>query len=188
MTLIFLVLGALISAANWLAFFPVGKRRKRFAPVPFLGAVLLGLGAYPFLPRGELAALALAADYGTLDFFIGLPDTLFKMFPTSEFALLKSLRGDKNGSAYTLRLYKSGVFTLKAATPGSKTPAGKSRCKGVWRKQNGVFMLEGCWGKGFLALSPENEKYVAEEKNRLPGKDFGPERLSGAVFEEDYLP
>lgn len=151
----FLVLAVLLATANWLSLLASFRRRgtHRASLVPFVGAVLggIGLSLSPSLPPWVWGLLLL--DPGTLSGLLSLPvllRTLYRFSPLNLYA-------EYSGAGHRLRLYRHGEFLLDSKFPPPSqddlpllTGAGGSWCL----SQNTlVLKLQG----HILVLSPVQE-------------------------------
>jgi len=142
--IVLLVLGGLISLANWLALYQTHRTGRSHSTVPLLGAALLGAGMW-LLPRTRpYAWIAVFLDRGTLVLFLALPRLADEVWSTSRFNLLKEYVGQRGIKTVYLRLFRKGVFTLKQRFQRPRGEGGiiQTSSKGKWRRDGNRLILE----------------------------------------------
>jgi hypothetical protein len=125
---VLIVLGLLLSLANWFALYQSWRTKKFYSAIPLFGACMLGGGMLLLPATRGFAWLAIPFDYGTLAVIIASPLLLKEFWSTCRFNLLHEYSGESVSVNAYLRLFRNGVFTL---TLSIHLPAGQSGMSGT---------------------------------------------------------
>lgn len=110
---ILIIVGSVIIAANWWNILRSYQERKFHSSVPFIGAMLFGLGIF-FIPRFRLYCwVPFILDYGTIAFLFALPRLAREFWITSHFNLLSEYFGESSDKRGRIRLFRNGIFSIR---------------------------------------------------------------------------
>ena len=184
LAIIAILLGGYISLMNWMMLYLSIKKKKFHSSVPFFGAIFLGSGLAYFESTRNYAVLSVIADWGTLVFFVSIPNLIKVMWETSSFNLVRKYVGKTAIAQYELYLYKFGHFTMKT-NYNPNQPCGdhgamiaKSGMGGKWQESNGVIEFKENYGKSF-SLVPKGNTFCIEEPDYPIDKKYKHDCLDG---------
>ncbi len=164
-----MVLGGLLSLANWLGIFQSNITKRFHSPVPLIGAILLGTGMLLNPTARPYAWTALFLDWGTLALLISLPWLIRDFWKTSRFNLLYEYLGKAGMKTVHLNLFKRGIFTIRiqlSRPPGEAGLVGTGTT-GTWKREETRLLLS-AW-KNETAIFDVNSKDSVEVLQQFSG-------------------
>lgn len=147
-------LGGLIAVANAWSVIQSRRTGRFHSPVPLLGGVLLGAGAWLSAGPRWLAFVAPLLDYGTLAVLQALPRLARELWSTSAFNLLSEFRAESGPRTIRLRLFRRGVFTMRLEIRRGPSELGLTSAGSI-----------GSWHRSASGLKLEMGKEVAIFEN-----------------------
>lgn len=171
-----ILLGAPFAAANWYSPFSQAITGKHVSGVPPVGGVLIGFGASWVSGSWWWALVGIPADFGLLFIVLASPWIVWEMFSRSRFALLRELRGWKDGRRAILKLYKDAGAELSYAQGSTQY-----RIHGTWVATDQGYQIA---FDDYLTceLAKEGDDWVVESLQRSSNEDWHPD-LNDFVFE-----
>ena len=130
-----MVLGGLLSFANWWSVYQSYRTKRFHSAIPFFGAAFLGLGMLIIPSTRPYAWSALVLDYGTLAFLLASPKLAREAWNTSRFNLLFEYLGTAGMKTVHLRLFRQGIFTIRLQLhrPPGETGLVGTGTSGTWQ-------------------------------------------------------
>jgi len=171
-----MLLGGLLSFANWWSVIQSYVTKRFHSSIPLFGAALLGTGMLLNPTTRPYAWSALISDYGTLAFLIALPRMIRESWNTSRFNLLCEYLGQAGMKKVHLRLFRRGIFTIRlhlhrppgeAGLVGTGT-IGTWKCEGTqlllstWTHETAVFSVD---PKASAEVSKQSSGFESWEKS-----------------------
>ena len=181
-------LGLVISISNWATIYLSWRTKKFVSSVPIFGALFLGLGLAFFEKTRYYALLCLIADYGTLVLIISIPRMVREEWKTCNFNLIQTFVGESKHTKYVLKLYRKGVFVIKAEVkpPQPTNEYGAQLLMfgflGKWEDNKGSIELKGYDGNREIKLTKTNGKYLVKETNYPVDREYKYDLLNGVEF------
>lgn len=132
-----MVLGGLLSFANWWSVYQSYRTKRFHSAIPLFGAAFLGLGMLIIPSTRPYAWSALILDYGTLAFLLASPKLAREAWDTSRFNLLVEYLGSAGIKTVRLRLFRRGIFTIRLQLhrpPGETGLVDAGAC-GTWQHE-----------------------------------------------------
>lgn len=141
-----MVLGGLLSFANWWSVLQSYITKRFHSSVPLFGAALLGIGMMLNPTTRPYAWSALILDYGTLAFLIASPRMIREAWNTSRFNLLCEYLGQAGMKTVHLRLFRRSIFTIRIQLhrPPGETGLIGTGTIGTWKRE-GTQLLLSTW-------------------------------------------
>ena len=164
-----MLLGGLLSLANWWGIVQ-SKITKRFhSPVPLIGAVLLGAGMLLNPIARPYAWVAVFLDWGTLGLLISLPWLIRESWKTSRFNILYEYLGRAGMRTVHLNLFKRGIFTIRIQLSRPLGEAGLvgTGTTGTWKREGARLFLS-AW-KNETAIFDVSSKDSVEVLRQFSG-------------------
>jgi hypothetical protein len=181
-------LGGYISLMNWVILYQSWRTKKFVSAVPIFGALFLGLGLAYFEKTRYYAFLSVIADYGTLIFIISIPSLIKMFWDVSRFNLIRTFAGNTKYTKYELKLYKKGIFVIRAEVEppqiaeehGAKI--GEFGLQGKWEEKDNVIQLTEYYKDRSLTLIKTDNKYITKEINYPQDNMYKYDMLDGIEF------
>ena len=171
LAVIAMVLGAILCAGNWYACYESYKSKRFVSSIPFVGAILLGIGCCYFPAIRPFAWLSVILDYGTLAIVLSLPHLLSDGWSTSKKNLVYWFSSSDQGRNLDIKLFKRGIFTAQVvfnppvACNEQGTLIKSVGLKGSWEPGNKGFTLTGYSGEREAELEELDVGYSLKEHN-----------------------
>jgi hypothetical protein len=184
-----IVLGALLSLANWYTLFAYLWSGRHSSVVPLFGAMLLGSGVAMIPETRPFAWLAVVADYGTLILIISLPRLAYAFWSTSIFNQITVFRTDDAERRIEIKLFRRGIAIIQMLfhqplPNGAGGIAVGLSWMGTWTPVDGGYSVMGYAPDRELLVSPQNGVYRTRESGYPAEKKETHDSLDGLTLRE----
>jgi hypothetical protein len=186
--IISIILGGLISLANWVCLYRSWKTKRHISSAPLIGAILLVFGLFKFEVTRPYAWIGIFVDYGTLVLICSIPVLIKEFWSTSRANLIREYDGFSSTTHHNLKLYKNGVFVIESKVdppvPANEYGAliGSFGFQGKWTEIGNSINLREYAEDRTLDLQETNGKLISRETNYPDGKEHQYDSLEGIEF------
>ena len=186
--IIAIIIGGLISLANWGCLYRSWKTKRHISSVPLVGAILLIFGLFQFEGTRPYAWIGIVVDYGTLVFICSIPFLIREFWSTSRVNLIREYDGSSSTTHHNLKLYKNGVFVIESKVdpprPANEYGAliGSFGFQGKWTETGNSINLSDYAEDRTLNLQESNGKLISRETNYPDDKEHQYDSLEDIEF------
>lgn len=183
-----IAIGSFVSLLNWIYLYQSYKQKRFISSIPLFGGLFLALGFY-FLTHSVFSFLAILADYGNIICLGSIPCLAKDIWQTFPLRIKQRLISKSDTIAYTLTLFKSGVFIMKIDLDpprlcneyGAKIIS--DNMQGKWKKDNDLIRLSNYRDNRELTLSETSHCiYLSKEYNYPKDKKYNYDFLDNIEF------